>query len=337
MGGDSPQYITQCDLWRRDVAGAAASFVGLEYSGFTLPMCSVLALTGGSFAAWVLVQVLLSSAAAGFLCDATRRIFGDASGILAGLAQSVLYETFQWDVYILSDSVFVSLLIVTLWATVWALASPKPARLALVGGLLLLVAITRPGGFLYSVGWLCCSCVILYRRGGPRLMSARRAVAGVSLAAVAAIVLAAGPLASRIRFYARVMPEKLASGVVISDDPGWDAPGAGPITILARRVGALWLPFVFRFSVRHAGMNVVVLVPIFLLGLAGMALSPRRPEAWVVMVPIGVVHLCVLAIFVDWDWRYRAPMMPSLVVFAAATVGPRVGYVAKWLRLPAIR
>lgn len=352
LGGDSTEYLGACQRLAADPLAALRAFVGLEYVGFTGPLCAFLALTGGSLPGWVGLQMLLGTGACLLVFDAGRRLVSPAGGLAAGFALALAWEALQWDVYVLSDSLFLSVLALAVRSLAVQRTEPSPRHALAAAGALALVAVSRPVGVPLVLAWLAFD--LLPRGHRARLGLAGRAPA---LATMVLLVLLVATQSGRGGWLATVVRPDWAAGALVDQDPAFTyhytpVPGAGVLGFALANLGPLlvmgvlkalllFLPAVPRFSAVHVAANALTLVPTMALGLLGAATAlRRRPDLVAVLVaPAAVLVLVVAATFVDWDWRYRAPLVPLLAVLAgyALAEAPALAGVRSWLaaRVPA--
>lgn len=331
LGTDSSGYLATCDLWASAPLEAIQHSIGIEYAGFTLPMCSVLGLTG-SPDAWIVVQILFSAVAAVLIFDTARRALGRRAGLVAGIGMALLWEMFQWDIYLLSDTTFIVVLSFVLWSTTrfYLEASRKNRAMALAG--LGLLAITRPFGAPIAIGYLAVDLWRGWSTDSPQLVQNR----WVGAALIVALVVLPTIVSARTGWAESMLLDTWMQGRIVHDDPTFDYPFAlshasSPLDfVLANpgdmlvmgvlKVGAFFVPFVPRFSLVHIGINAATLLPLMLAGTAGLVVLANRDgdlaASW--SVPLLIVLAIVAATFVDWDWRYRAPAGPVFALFTAA-------------------
>lgn len=334
---DSDDFLLCDPIARGDLAPALAM---VEYLGFVLATCAFLA-AGGTMETWPIVQVLLGAAACVLLYEATRRALGDVAGVVAGLSLAVLWETFQWDVYYLTENLAVFALCLALWSATLHKAHPSRRSAARLAGALALLAVARPFGVPVIVGWLAWDMV---PRRLPRLGLVRRPIVALAIALALAGMVAMSPF--RSTWTSNDVAGAWRDGVVMWDDPTYDldyTPRAGEglvgfalanpdhlLVLASAKVAVFFLPVAERFSLAHNAVNLAVLAPMMALGVAGLAVLAReRPEvARLWATPLAVLLVLVAATFLDYDWRYRAPAGP-LFAFGAAAALARVPAVQR--------
>lgn len=333
VGGDTPGYLAWCASAAADPVAALRGGIGIEYLGFTAPLCGFLGLTGNWFDGWVALQVLLSSAACALLFDAGRRLAGPTAGLVAGLGAAALWETLQWDVYVLSDSLFVAAMSAALWGLARHREAPSPRTRLLAFAALAWVALSRPVGVPIVGLWLLWD---LWPRRSTHRLGLLPPVAAAAL--IVAGVLAVAVVSSRPAWGEAWLVPVWSTGTLVHDDPAFTyayapRPADGTVGFAlanldhlvvmgALKAALLLLPVVGRFSLVHNAVNLVTLVPLLALGLWGLARAVReRPGlARLLGSPLLAIAGIVALTFIDFDWRYRAPMGPPLALLAGYVV-----------------
>lgn len=283
----------------------------------------------------VLGQIAISGLAALALYGAVRRLAGGRRGA-AALATGLFVvwpDVQQFNCYLLTESLFISLSVLSFWAFVRTRNGGWPAWVAL-GMLLVLTALVRPNGFVVAgaVGLAGLATLYVQRR---RLFW---------LAAGAALL--ASPLAvwwlnrQLVSFF---IVETYLRGELMFATPVWAVHPSAPLVLPPAGIGQmsrvlyfaahnpgflaklmLGKLFVFFSSIKpyyslgHRLLSVLVLWPLYYLAVRGA----RRAAVWlparaflagVPLLQAGVVMLTVD----DYDVRFLAPVLPFVFALAA--------------------
>jgi hypothetical protein len=283
----------------------------------------------------VLGQLVVSGLAALALYRAVRRLAGGRAGA-AALATGLFIswpDVQQFNCYLLTESLFISLSVLSFWALVRTRGGRWGAWVVLAG-LLLLTALVRPNGFVVAGAVGLAGLATLY--------AARRRHFWL---AVGAGVLAA-PLALwwlNHQLVSFLIVETYLRGELMFATPVWAVHPSAPLVLPPAGWGQmsrvlyfaahnpgflaklmLGKLFVFFSSIKpyyslgHRLMSVLVLWPLYFLAVrgAGRAAVWLPARAFLVGVPLlqaGVVMLTVD----DYDVRFLAPVLPFIFTLAA--------------------
>jgi len=98
------------------------------------------------------------------------------------------------------------------------------------------------------------------------------------------------------------------------------------IIIILTRICYFFVFVIDAFSTRHVVYNLVTFTPIYVLGLFYWIGAITRPEiskdkiSWFVGVTCSALVVAVVVfnslLLIDYDWRYRLPIMPFLTILA---------------------
>lgn len=286
----------------------------------------------------VLGQMVISGLAALALYRAVRRLAGGqarAAALATGLFV-VWPDVQQFNCYLLTESLFISLSVLSFWAFGRTRGGGWGAWVVLVA-LLLLTALVRPNGFVVA------GAVAL--AGVATLYVARRRLFWL---AVGAGVLAS-PLAvwwlnhQLVSFF---IVETYLRGELMFATPVWAVHPGAPLVLppagwgqMSRVLyfaahnpgflGKLMLGKLFVFfssikpyySLGHRLVSVLVLWPLYFLAVrgAGRAAVWRPARAFLVGVPLLQAAVVMLTVD-DYDVRFLAPVLPFIFTLAAVAM-----------------
>ena len=324
---------------------ASTRFPALLYTGF-VSLVALLQLLFGS--AWTTALVVLNVAAGAALGTLIVRLAVKASGsALAGWFALALvlacFDLAQWIAYPLSDPSFACLAFgIFSLAAARILGTARGWRpiFALAG----LAILYRPTGIvlLPDLGW----AAYLARRGARPI--AGRVMAAAVVPAVAAGVLlfawlmqapARWPFATLGSAFRDVSRDYRLGEVVRARPETYHARPEALIDYLlisADRFAHFFAPTAAGFSAAHNRLELLFFLPAYALaawlllqiarGKDGLGSGQRR----VVLAAAGAI--LAYAVFhglvqVDYDWRYRLPILPHLILLAAGGAADLVGRV----------
>jgi len=331
LGGDSPRYI----------AGAAALLGGhapegkaTSYLGYLVAVAAMQKL-GTGLNGVVALQFAVAALATAVLYRLARKL---CRPVPAGIAASLFAlnpDIGRWHAYILTDSLYISLVILATYAVYRA--SEQRGHSYLGASLLVLAAAsTRPHGWV-----LVPVTMAFWALRAPIVRTRRRILASVLVVAcgVGVFVLPG----TRHGAERESLDVKLRRGEVI-----WGYP-QGRISMPADRSTRTGLPTAIGYAARHplatarlavwrVGTELVHARPfysrrhnLFAIGLVCIvyvfavvgAISTRGdPLTRMLLAVIGAHLFVVAATFADWDGRFLLYVFPLIGVLAGCGIGP---------------
>jgi 4-amino-4-deoxy-L-arabinose transferase-like glycosyltransferase len=280
----------------------------------------------------VLVQCLISGVAAWRLYRLAASLYDHRVGILAALFYVTCPELQVWNLYILTESLFVSLTIVALSLLA---SAERPGDWVAAGVVTFGAAMVRPHGLALLGAAAAFGFVALWRAGlGGGRLTVGAVVGGVAVAAV--VGRAIHPWVRVSAQYRRgaviwgypalakplpdlVLPSGMA-GHPVSEFLGVLVTHPRRVVSLGlRRVGYEWLHVRPFYSMAHNALIAATLFPLYLLAAWGVTRQPRRPGTRVLLLGLLALQTLFVALsFADWDGRHLLVMLPAVFVFAAA-------------------
>ena len=132
------------------------------------------------------------------------------------------------------------------------------------------------------------------------------------------------------RGYLELVSTYYAEGRVIDDRPELNLSRptiyTDYIIISLTRICYFFVFLIDAFSTRHVAYNLATFPPIYALGLFYLIAEFFRPKAskeeriWLVGVSCTALVIAIVVfnslLLIDYDWRYRLPMMPFLAILA---------------------
>lgn len=297
----------------------------------------------------VLAQMALSGLAAGALYGAVRRLAGGQCGA-AALATGLFVvwpDVQQFNSYLLTESLFISLSVLSFWALVRLRDSGgRTAGGLLLALLLVLTALARPNGFVMT------GAAAL--AGLATLFSHRRAW---FWAAVAAGGLAA-PLLLRVLDHQLVtyfLVETYQRGELMYGSAAWALHPAAPLhlpplgtgqlaqvgyfaahnpgflaRLMAGKVCVFFSSVKPYYSLAHRLASVLLLWPLYALAIRGARWRAVWAPARAFLAAVPLLQAAVVSLTVDdYDVRFLAPVLPFVFALAALGVWKSWGNVDK--------
>ncbi|GAB2789252.1 hypothetical protein HNQ93_003176 [Hymenobacter luteus] len=334
--GDSVHYLA----YAHQIA-EQGNFVKVHYTrylGYPLFLSAFLKLGLGK-TAMALGQYVLAGLGAVAFYRAVRRLAHGAwePAFLATLLYIGWAEIQRFNAFLLTESLFTSLLLLSLWAV-------GRARTAAGWGLALLVLLAtvsiRPNGFVALAAAAVAGAVWVRQRASCRVQWGVL-IGGVLLLPLAWVALNQLLLTFRlIKTYQEGMVIFMYDGILMQP-PGALAlppPAASPVGRLAYFIGhnpryfgqlAVWKLTFFMgfpkpyFSAFHALAQLLTLPPLYWLALRGLAARWVARPIRVFLAAAFLLQAAIVALTVeDYDVRFSGPVLPYLFVLAALGLTP---------------
>jgi len=326
IGGDSPRYLS----------GAANLLRGLPLEGKQISYVGYVAVIafceriGIGLPGVIAIQLVLAAVAAAALYDLGRRLHDGRAGLMAAGLFVANPDIARWNAFILTDSLYISLVILAVWG-VHTAALRKRYWYILAVALLIAAALVRPNGFVL----MAVSVLYLASRATSRKRLRWLIVSGIAVAFISGAIVAA-------RFYPsnNSKPAVLAwsnggTGVKpwnvsmppapVQVEGGWaEALGyvAGhpfaSLRLACTRVAIELIHVRPSYSFKHNMVLLVALPFLYLLALIGLKLNQERSLTRLIILVIGG-HLILIALtFADWDGRYLLYTLPLISLLSAS-------------------
>jgi 4-amino-4-deoxy-L-arabinose transferase-like glycosyltransferase len=309
-GGDTTRYLSSADdlLAGRPFAGPGG-WVYFGYNGL-IALCEA---GGVGQVGLILVQILVAALATLALYDLGRQLAGPLAGLLAGGFFILDYDIAQWHTYVLTDSLYISLVALATWMVHRAAGGGMRRHLeALV--VVTLAALIRPNG------WILIPIAAIYWIARTRLSAGRKYAAALSVSLLCvsvAVTIVVTQLMPRAQRSSAATPGQPANSQRLPFVPALAARYSLDATRIPGRLVATLLHVQKTFSFWHNAAIVAVVGVVYPLAAWGFIRTRRRPLSRLMAVVIGG-HLFIVAVtFADRDGRYLLYSFPLMVVFAA--------------------
>lgn len=347
VGGDTNLYL---DGATRLLDGRPLINREPSYTGYVALIAGLRAV-GAGFSVLVLLQIGLAAIATGVVYSMGAALAGRSAGAIAAMLLAVDIDTNRWHLFVLADSVYLSLFTIGVYLTYVAATREGAWRIAGAVLVLLGASLVRPEG------WFLMPAAALYL-----LMTRLRSVAQRVIAAGAVVVmmlLAAALLAPAISGNLKAVgpAEMLRDGQTIWEFDGWRvemppdpvfADGVAtqvdaityaarhPVvtaSLMAARVGVHFAHVRPYFSSAHNAAIVLWLVPIYVAVVLGLRAARSRVLALWIVAALTTQLTVVALTHADWDGRYLAHMLPVMYPFAGVAMVPLLRRIAPRLIL----
>ena len=307
----------------------------ITHIGWVILIAVMKLIAGEHFREVVAVLNALFFAGTGaLLMSAARRLTSDPLARLALLALHIAgFETFQWIRYVLADTLFLLLCTAVAWSVI-AAATEKSARRYWIAAVVLVAvaSFVRPTG-LFLVPAVAAGFFLVENGHRGRFRENVRLLALLGIGGIAIMLLfawlARSPESWPIDFgrrQFRTLASFVAKGQIIHDRPyTWHRPPSsyGDAAMVVGDRTIHFYQFVTRgFSLAHNALSAAYFVPLYSLAMFGAIAASRARSRVTALAHFFTVVIAVFPLFhaltiIDFDWRYRTPVMPYLLLLAA--------------------
>ncbi len=306
---------------------------------------AILALFQNNIQYIIYFQIFAGALSSVFLYFIVSKIFNKLTGIFAALMFGLFFEIFQWDTYLLTDSLFVSFIITAIFLYFLSQQKKKNLYRILLSFVLLLLLFLRPT-FLPLLGALILTVSWKWQRHNKIIFFA----AGVTVAFLVVLALLRQEPGAHlsIQGYAHYFVSLFQSGIIVRDRsefifPTYFTPELSFtnlflfLQIFLAKLVSFWSPTAKKFSLSHIFLNLVTFIPLYIFGLIGIFKSLRNlPQDELAKKITLFSFSCLLSFWIfhslteiDFDWRYRMPALPFLIIFASFGLSSSLSYFEK--------
>lgn len=257
----------------------------------------------------------------------------NAGAVLAIVAWLLCFDVVTWVRMPLTDVPFLLVSFAAFNAVVAPyLAGRNPTRKTIIAAVILTVisVLLRPVGFLWIILVVTASLVLSGRLRRRSLIASALLVAATVFVAHTFVV--RNPESWTIDTVARSVRWDAKSyrlGEVIKGRPETFHPPPSTAVdyaaIAADRFVHFFAPIAATFSRGHKIASVAFYAPLYLLAIAAVIAASRREGTAADVVILSAVVVLTVAfwhslVVIDYDWRYRLPVLPHLIFLAACAV-----------------
>lgn len=326
LGGDSGDYLADADRIRQGQFPSEGRFANVGYSA----LIAFSQLCGVGLNGVVGFQIAMAALAVGAVFHLAHQLRGRWTGIFAAIALSTNPDIIRWHTYILTDSLYTSFVVLTVWSIQSAQRTHRWS-FALAVLTVLVTSLLRPNGWLFPP---IAACFWFFR-----FLDGRRAavisvvvlvmtVIGVLVLLTVRPGLSLSPVDANFR-EGRVVWGDPATYIVMPADEVHTGKGlvsvlgyvgrhpVASLKLMSLRIVAELAHGRTFYSTGHNAVITVVLIPMYLLAVVGLFTTLRESLARL-LIAVMAGHLLVVALtWADWDGRFLLYIFPLIAIFAA--------------------
>lgn len=329
--GDSDYYLSGA----RILLDHHWSYISLAKEGYPFYYWfypTFLAVFNGNQTLVVIVQILLESLAAVWLYQIATTVFNRSTGLLAAFIFIFWWEIFQWNTYILTDSLFIFVLTASLFTYLMAEKHYKYYYRGLTGLSILLAILLRPT----SLPLLAAFYIVLVPFKKQWLKFGSLFIILIIISSLLTLIYKLAPHSTHginyfidyfIGLYQRgeIIQGRVGDRLSVRWDDGWSWHNVlSFVHLYILRLVAFWQPFDKQYAIAHKALNTLVYTPVY-LGSAYAILNWKtiatNKKAFVFLTSLIIGYWLFQSLtIIDYDWRYRLPTLPFLVLLASGGI-----------------
>lgn len=325
LGGDSQRYLSGADNL---LSGLPLQGRQISYSGYAL-LIALCRLTRAGLPGVIFIQLLFAAAAGVALYDLGRRLHGRVAGFIAAGLFVSNPDIARWNAFILTDSLYISLVILSVWC-VHTAALRKRYWYIMAAAVLCAAALVRPNGLFL----LAASVLYLVSRAIEHKSLRRLAVSGILLVFVLGAFAASPFYSASPKDHPEATLRKGITGihqwrVPMPDDPApTKGEWSGLFSYVARHPLASFRLGITRvfielihvrpfYSFRHNLVLLIGLPFLYLLALMGLKVQRDRHLTHLLLLIVGSQLFVVAITFADADGRFLLYVLPLICLFSS--------------------
>ncbi|MFC6227980.1 glycosyltransferase family 39 protein [Paenibacillus allorhizosphaerae] len=318
------------------------------YLGYNLLLTLLLAVFKDPIAI-IFIQVIVAGLSVILVYNIARMLFNRVTAVIASYFYAYSWDITLWSTYILSDSFFITLLLLSIYCLLKAIDTKKKKYTVLFVLISVLMLVFRPAGIM-SVAFIMLYIAIIHRKTMTAfIVKYRLAIGGVVTAAVVACIFLflnhkLDPLIESMQFNAKKVLYNIYANGWIYDRPSpydykyrpdytinvlnslilsfiinnWDH----VLIIYAKRTVAFLGRWVWQTDLQSVNGIIKFAkqslpTALFMTGTIAAIVNRLFRKASVVWLTIFAVFVFCIIFFIDGLYRYRAPAMPFMIIVAA--------------------
>jgi hypothetical protein len=322
---DTMRFEAEADAWLN--GNIEASYL-LWYSGYTV-FLSLSKLVFHSIYPTIVFQYVFSLTATVFFYRGLATLLKNKEAAFIATLLVIMYIPIQqWNTCLLTESVFISVILLFVWAFSLEKTSHKWFMLF---SLAVLAALTRPNGGIVLLT-CCCMYGMQFFRQAKKLW--------LFFITGAAIILFL--LNSFTDTFYQFLLDSFNKGEIICGYDQWttsagmciaDDPSSGSIAkivhlvfsnpaksmeLFTGRFAALWMDVRSYYSLPHNVYIVLYLLPAYVMAIIGF-IQYKNAFAELALATLlygGINSMLVMLTYADWDGRFLAPLLPVVFIWA---------------------
>lgn len=303
----------------------------IYYWGYQTFLAITFLIFNKSLYAVVILQIIVQSIAAVLVFKISKFVFNSTiTGLISGIIYSAFWEIFRWDVFILTESLMCMLIVSIIYLSLKIKYNSKFSLNYLILLILNLsaLAITRPTALPIIVAVL---ILLLSNLNRKQILIVNSVIILIALTVLTIVVLKGKDDGLSISGYFNYFARLYKDGIIVTGMPEYNynfikvSPNVIVFTfhtviITIYKALMYWAFIIGRHSLIHKVINILIFIPLYLFALSGTIESFKNESKskvkflLLIVVFYNVFHALTE---VDFDWRYRVPILPVLIILAS--------------------
>ncbi len=289
----------------------------------------------------VLLQTVLSGVAAIYLYKTTfLQTFSRLSALLATFLFIVWPDLQSWNLYIHTESLYISLSVFILYLFVRSQQKVTDNERLKLLFLLLLIMFLRPNGLFLTAGIITAILIVRYKEAF--FLAGKRLLLFIPLLLLLVVLILLLEVFSPLQYFINGQVIQGYNGITVTLNfpPAFDHSRLVIFQLMElffhqplQCLKLLLLRFLFfwgqirpYYSLRHNLLIVTFFIPVYYLAITKLGNLRLRHPGITLMATLMLLHtLMVMAVSVDWDNRFIVPVLPF--VFVLAGFGAKAGKI----------
>lgn len=259
------------------------------------------------------------------------------SSLICSAIFGISFEILQWTNYVLSDILYVTLFTSYIYCILLLKKGFRNSIFLIICGIGLTLIFARPIGFIAScIGSL---SVLITCINNHKWKSLFCYFSFYSIVGIFLVIILFSKTDKIIKNdtervspqgYMTLFTERFADGTIIDERPAHNlSPNQNEanwifyMRVFSKRCIYFWSPFISGYSFIHTVINTILLMPIIITGFIGMFLSLKKlniVEFSTLILPVVVFTGFHSLTLIDYDHRYRIPVLWIMIVFSAFVI-----------------
>jgi len=313
--------------------GLVSQHIPFYYWLYPVFLSMFIKLFGNSYQSYVIVtQVILISVSCLFIYKIGADIFNQNVGLIAALIYIFSWEIFRWAEFVLTDSMYIFLFLACIYYSVKIKKHLDAVSIFILGIMVCLIIMLRPTALVLGIILGFSIAIMMYKEKKYKVLLISVGTVSIVVAILLSYSGLGNPNSYGLSWFKGYFGSLFLKGQVISGMPEYDFKFWGDLStaslaekigyyslLILRRIIAFWTFYFPKFSFSHNLLSILTVFPVIVFGVFGMIKSTfvKSSTNWMLICLILLYTLFHSMTDIDYDQRYRAPILSLLTIYAA--------------------